>query len=109
MINTLIKINNIRGGLNKYLGLSKGLNAVSIYIRGLETNSGTLLCNTVFCIGLVYKVLRGPGLLNKKKRVSIRCLHSRKAAYTTRVPLQKWEKLNQDPSFSTIFKDKTRH
>lgn len=113
MISTLIKIKSFLGGLNKYLGLSKGLNVVSVYDGGLETNPGTLLCNRFFALATPQhrrgsSGFFGAGLLNQKKGVSIRCLHSRKAAYTTRVPLQKWENLNLHPSLSTILKDKTR-
>jgi len=110
VINTIIKINNFLGGLNKYLGLSKGLKAVSVYGDGLSGNPSTLLCNSLnragssnlFCFGV-----RWGDSLKPKKGALIRCLHTRKAAFIPRVPLQEEEK-NLHSSFSTILKDKTR-
>jgi len=109
VINTIIKIKNFLGGLNKYLGLSKGSKAVSVYGGGLLGNPSTLLCNSLnqrgssnlFCFG---------GLrvdtLKQKKGTLIRCFHTGKAVFTPRVPQQ--EKKSLHSSFSTILKDKSR-
>lgn len=91
VINTIIKINNFcspgggpppqgNGGLNKYLGLSKGLNVVSVHGAGLGANPGTLLCNR-FKRGGSYDFFFA-GSLKQKKGAPIRCLHTRKAAFT---------------------------
>lgn len=110
VINTIIKINNFLGVLKKYLGLSKGLNVVSVYGGGLEAKPSTLLCNSLkrwgssdfFCYGS----------LKPKKRALTRSLHTRKAAFTpgVRVSLQvqQGEKKNLHSSLDTIFKDKSR-
>lgn len=90
VINTIIKINNLLGGLNKYLGLSKDLKIVSVYAGGLEANPSTLLYNSLergSCDFFGYCGARGS--LKPKKGVLIRCLHTRKAAFTPGVPLQK--------------------
>lgn len=103
VINTIIKINNFLGWLNKDLGLSKGLKVVSEYGRGLQT---TLLCNSLKRGGS--SDFFGYGSLKQKKWAMIRCLHTRKAAFTPGVPQQEGENKNLHSSFSTIFKDKSR-
>jgi len=46
VINTIIKIYTFLGGLNKDLGLTKGLKVISVQGRGLEAKASTLLCNS---------------------------------------------------------------